>query len=777
MTRFRPLKEVFADKHYFTAIALLLMVGILGAYIENHASHAATVTINVNGATTYQTINGLGADVNPNSWDNGNLKPALDKLIDEEGMKTFRVGLDMEDWESSNDDNNANNYNWTYYDPIYSGQTSYDTNRAGSNFANTWAVIDYLHQKGIPDSGIILSNMGIGPSWMGGATLQSGKEDEYAEMMASEAYWGYSHGHTFGYFSPNNEMDISANEGVSMSDTTWADVMNRIAVRLNNLGMTGIKILGPETCCNVGFTEAMKTYPTLMAKLDHFDYHNYSGTDNGAASHVNGTGKDFWISEYASIDNVFPYLDGGASGLLMWEAYDSVYNHAILNGHGSQPGNDSLSFGDIPMLQYNSSSKTYTPRLEFYEYEHLFKFVPIGSKRVSASINDGNDKVEAFVDNASGRVTILGDTNDSGTDTITINLINVPAVSSYDVYQTATNSGYQFTKTATVTPSNNTLTVTIAQGALFTISGSTGTVSPPAPPPPPPPPTPSVTLTASPSTISIGSSSSLSWTSSNVTSCAATTPSGWTSSTATSGSQSVSPSATTTYNISCTGPNGSANSSATITVTGPTLVGNSALELGTDSNSAGEAEAFKYTAVSSGAASTLTFYVDSGSGATGLKVGIYSNNGTVPGTLLASGSASTVNAGAWNVITLTSNPNITTGTVYWIAFLGTGGSLNFRNQASGSCSQSNSVTGLTALPPTWSAGSTWASCQASAYVLASSGGSGGIPGDLNNDTKVSITDLSILLTAWGSSNATADINHDGTVTITDLSILLSHWTG
>ena len=50
-----------------------------------------------------------------------------------------------------------------------------------------------------------------------------------------------------------------------------------------------------------------------------------------------------------------------------------------------------------------------------------------------------------------------------------------------------------------------------------------------------------------------------------------------------------------------------------------------------------------------------------------------------------------------------------------------------------------------------------------------------LPGDLNGDNTVGITDLSILLSNYNTTNPTADINLDGTVNILDLSILLSHW--
>jgi hypothetical protein len=50
-----------------------------------------------------------------------------------------------------------------------------------------------------------------------------------------------------------------------------------------------------------------------------------------------------------------------------------------------------------------------------------------------------------------------------------------------------------------------------------------------------------------------------------------------------------------------------------------------------------------------------------------------------------------------------------------------------------------------------------------------------LPGDLNNDSKVDLTDLSFLLTNWNSTNSDADVNADGRVTLADLSVLLSNW--
>lgn len=52
-----------------------------------------------------------------------------------------------------------------------------------------------------------------------------------------------------------------------------------------------------------------------------------------------------------------------------------------------------------------------------------------------------------------------------------------------------------------------------------------------------------------------------------------------------------------------------------------------------------------------------------------------------------------------------------------------------------------------------------------------------LPGDINGDNKVDLTDLTIMISNWNTTSSSSDFNADGTVNIFDLSILLSHWTG
>src|SRR5215831_16497384 len=76
---------------------------------------------------------------------------------------------------------------------------------------------------------------------------------------------------------------------------------------------------------------------------------------------------------------------------------------------------------------------------------------------------------------------------------------------------------------------------------------------------------PSMTLSAAPTSLAAGQAATLTWTSTNATTCSAP----WTTLTAASGSQSVKPTATTTYSMTCTGPGGTASASTTVSINTP----------------------------------------------------------------------------------------------------------------------------------------------------------------------------------------------------------------
>jgi peptidoglycan-associated lipoprotein len=108
--------------------------------------------------------------------------------------------------------------------------------------------------------------------------------------------------------------------------------------------------------------------------------------------------------------------------------------------------------------------------------------------------------------------------------------------------------------------------LTFALSAILFLGACHKKTAPPPPPPPPPPASaPTATLTASPDTIDKGQSSTLTWQTGTATDVGidgigAVQP---------SGTQQVTPAATTTYTLTAKGPGGTQTATATVTVNAP----------------------------------------------------------------------------------------------------------------------------------------------------------------------------------------------------------------
>jgi peptidoglycan-associated lipoprotein len=102
-----------------------------------------------------------------------------------------------------------------------------------------------------------------------------------------------------------------------------------------------------------------------------------------------------------------------------------------------------------------------------------------------------------------------------------------------------------------------------ALSALLMLGACKKKAAPPPPPPPPPPPAPTASISVAPATIQAGQSASLTWQTSNATDVSidgigAVQP---------NGSQSVSPTDSTTYHLTAKGSGGTQEATARLTVT------------------------------------------------------------------------------------------------------------------------------------------------------------------------------------------------------------------
>jgi peptidoglycan-associated lipoprotein len=105
----------------------------------------------------------------------------------------------------------------------------------------------------------------------------------------------------------------------------------------------------------------------------------------------------------------------------------------------------------------------------------------------------------------------------------------------------------------------------LALGVLLALGACKKKAAPPPPPPPPPPPSPTASISVDPSSIQAGQSATLTWQTTNATDVSidgigAVQP---------NGSQSVSPSDSTTYHLVAKGAGGTQEATARLTVTPP----------------------------------------------------------------------------------------------------------------------------------------------------------------------------------------------------------------
>ena len=255
----------------------------------------AAGTVTINGGQTYQVIDGFGVNANHRSWNNTELQPVLNALINQGGMTLFHVIFDNNNWEGTNDNSDANTMNWTYYDSIYSN----------SEFQKMWGIMAYLNQLGITN-GLVPDFEGPVALWMGGLSLKAGYENEYAETIASLLIYARNTEHLqFSTVGPVNEPDLTYS-GINLSGSAqYVTVMHDLAVQLNNNGMSDVRFSGPDLGnTSTSWLSAIMNDSLVMSKFAHFGLHSYQNETGDATGVYNFIKQSaypsthFWMTEY-----------------------------------------------------------------------------------------------------------------------------------------------------------------------------------------------------------------------------------------------------------------------------------------------------------------------------------------------------------------------------------------------------------------------------------------------------------------------------------------------
>jgi len=485
---------IYLIKRFFLFAVIVLIPVAMSA-------QPSEVTLTIDGAAKYQTMDGFGVNINPSWWYNGSytdakvVQPAIDLLVDSLGATIFRAVIEEIDWEEVNDDNDPDHFNWDYYYKVFSD----------IRFTGVWNTLRYLNQKGITD-GLVISFMGAAPaapplaepdpekSWMGGIdySIKETMEDELVESQAAFLYYlRNTEKIKFRLVSPMNETDIigltvSAEhplglvEGPNISDAVqYVRIVGKLARKLDNIGMNDIKFVAPDAGGEDLFFSILNEMVKdsyLMNKLECWGVHQYG---NDAGNYLNRIklspypSKPYWVTETARISHMLGQLDDNAGSYIFWDGFDCVYQHGRRNGYGSVPPNDWVFwFGPKdgkPLIEYLPVTGSWKPRKQFYEHAQLMKFIKPGSVRIGVTGQDSTLSVYAFC-NPDGNLVISGKNNSSRTIAVDGILSNLPFLKNMKLIYT--DSIVNLIEGNKIIVSGKKFNASIPAESVFTITGT-----------------------------------------------------------------------------------------------------------------------------------------------------------------------------------------------------------------------------------------------------------------------------------------------------------------
>ena len=436
-------------------------------------------SVRVDGADREQIIDGFGVNANHRSWNDGELQPVLDALINQAGMTLFRVVYDNAEWETVNDNADPNVMNREFYDTLYTSP----------RFQPLWEMCEYL-KKHVPGDGIFLNFMGPGPEWMGGGKLTAGMEEEWAEEISSLLlYANNSRGLKFNLVAPNNEPNID-NEGISVDAPQYARCLHALARHLDENGLRNMRFVAPDLAGGgTDYLAELVRDPVIMDKLAYFGMHSYSEYGHGSKGVSDFIAKSdypdrrFWMTEYnvwlsgadygergsygwtfcrGSAKYLLDHLAQGASAGIVWEGYDSYYKH---------PPACWSFWGLFEIVDENAAEKIYRPRKNFFTLAQISRFVRPGSYRIKLENDSGAfSPLLAFFNPEQNQLTIVGINNAATEAGLHVELASLPLVSDLELYYTS--SVENLVKAETISVENGEFTAKIPADCVFTLSSN-----------------------------------------------------------------------------------------------------------------------------------------------------------------------------------------------------------------------------------------------------------------------------------------------------------------
>jgi hypothetical protein len=412
-------------------------------------------------APSVANIVGFGVNSQPRQCgtDCGVLDSPLNLLVNDLGANYFRVEVfDGEtDFEATNDDGDPSNFNWSYYDGVFSSK----------RFQNLWTYIRKVNALS-STANVSLAFHGGLPGWFGGDTyngdgrsysLPSSKEDEWVEEILAVLVYARTRAAEprphFTLVSPFNEPEYSPPEGFSFGTTNpqiqEARVVRKLVDRMNAIPeLTGIQlVVGDHANVEgmVGDRPTLLADPVIAARLAATSFHRYSDstvTDWRGSnppvvlSEFNSTWQSdcvyptTWAMGLEAAGNVISALQGGVTAALAWSDWDATHIHqGTFQDFGllatTYQGSSNLcgQYGGAGPSDAVLDAMTYSPKPTYYALRHLMRYVRANAAPITMTASN----VDAVgYKNGDGSIAIYGrNTGSSTTSTVTLTMPNPPS--------------------------------------------------------------------------------------------------------------------------------------------------------------------------------------------------------------------------------------------------------------------------------------------------------------------------------------------------------------
>ncbi len=452
-------------------------------------------TLTLFATNRFQRIDGFGVNITPSQWNDGKLKPAIDKLVDDLGARLFRFDCTgLANWLDPSRRNSEGTYPKQYLDSVYHSKV----------FADAWETFRYLNEKGIEPFFNVSGR--IHPAL--GSVVEPQRLvdfDGYAEMIATMLYHARDNQMLkFSMLAPFNETDLGYPEGPKIGVDEIVMATKAIIKKLNKYGLKDIKLIVPDDsnpkCDRL---DALLADTSMVKRLTVFGTHTYGNGDIGDSEnwyksetenakfvrHVTKSqfnNSSVWMTEYGDLDQtgeiefefawrstrrLLKCLHDGFSAGLTWDAFDNFHKH-------------DTAWATYGLLKTDTSKWTYYPKKRFYAAKQLFQFIKPGWYMAELRAPQSSDydvykqwhdpfknfMVMAFVSYNGKDFTIVGMNNTESNVELTIHLPDLH-ISGYNqkVVYYRTNQKDDCSKVTTYEPDEKVVSF-IPEKTIFTLT-------------------------------------------------------------------------------------------------------------------------------------------------------------------------------------------------------------------------------------------------------------------------------------------------------------------